>query len=995
MNLKYKVNIVFLFCLLVFICNSQILPGQSGNNNLYVSPNGDDSNDGTFTKPLKTIRAAYAMITPGTIINLRAGIYNESVDISYSGTPGTPLIIKAYEGEEAIISGGEPVTGTWTRINTQSPIWRIRVPQGATSQIFMNGNSMIEARWPNMKFHENWDPSKKWAKTGNGTQFGFVKSDEIALLNVDLTGGLVFIKVGKGNDCFSRTISDHHPGGDEFKWDTVQFIGKIYTGEDGEPVKMESFGYIGNKYFVTGKLGLLDAPDEWFYDPSEGWLYFYPPDGMDPNKQFIEIKKRVSGFRSSGSNNVKLTGLSFRGCNVNFTNCNSMEINNCSFIYPSYRIYYFNRLDKTKDYYVSPVYISGDGNTVTNCEISWASEGGIEVLGPNSIIENCVIHDCNLHGKHPGPALTTSGPDTKISRCTIYNCGGVGIYSTNQGPVITEKVNVFNCGIHCVDVSGYYIPYGKLHNGSVTKYSWYHNINGIGMRCDSYGTDITSHHNVVWDCKSRNCKWEGYSFNICNNTYVAPNDSESGLMFVLSEGASFEDFNTHNNITLYRIYQRDNGQFVNLPDNGANFSHNLVVNENELNELFINSLEPYDWRPKNSSVLIDAGIVIPGISDNFSGNAPDLGAYEAGGEYWIPGADWLPGDLKVPASITEAEEMAAKLQNEWTKDESPPDTSASVSFQVRVILTDIHTGSHITDGNVDFGSFMMSTDDSGEAIYTGIKFATYVVTCTAPGYLPSSTPMSIFSDTTIHISLSHKILADTWLTIVDRVTGVPLNRAVLTLESQVLLTNITGIVHIEDLPHGTFSFKIEHNEYFPLSDSIIIQGDTSLVISLTKKLANICFELIDLTHPVENALVSFNNWCFYSKSNGKVLFLNQQSRKDYEYFIEKEGYQTITGSLYLEIDTLIRIFFTPATTLKNISCMDYRIYPNPVKEMLNITSSGEKGNMSLIDLNGKVMLSGILLKGDQSFDLTGMHAGIYLLQIKSKDFIRFEKIIKL
>jgi hypothetical protein len=45
----------------------------------------------------------------------------------------------------------------------------------------------------------------------------------------------------------------------------------------------------------------------------------------------------------------------------------------------------------------------------------------------------------------------------------------------------------------------------------------------------------------------------------------------------------------------------------------------------------------FDFRPKAGSPLIDAGKVIPGITDGFVGKAPDIGAYEFGGPLWKPG----------------------------------------------------------------------------------------------------------------------------------------------------------------------------------------------------------------------------------------------------------------------------------------------------------------------------------------------------------------------
>jgi hypothetical protein len=39
-----------------------------------------------------------------------------------------------------------------------------------------------------------------------------------------------------------------------------------------------------------------------------------------------------------------------------------------------------------------------------------------------------------------------------------------------------------------------------------------------------------------------------------------------------------------------------------------------------------------DLRPKHNSLVVDAAVIIPNINDNFSGKAPDIGAYEAGQE---------------------------------------------------------------------------------------------------------------------------------------------------------------------------------------------------------------------------------------------------------------------------------------------------------------------------------------------------------------------------
>ncbi len=53
-----------------------------------------------------------------------------------------------------------------------------------------------------------------------------------------------------------------------------------------------------------------------------------------------------------------------------------------------------------------------------------------------------------------------------------------------------------------------------------------------------------------------------------------------------------------------------------------------------------------DLRPKAGSRVIDAGVFIPGINDDFRGDAPDCGAYEEGQE--LPHYGPRPGKLKSP-----------------------------------------------------------------------------------------------------------------------------------------------------------------------------------------------------------------------------------------------------------------------------------------------------------------------------------------------------------
>ena len=74
----------------------------------YVSVAGDDANDGSLSRPYRTIRKALEETSADATIVIRGGDYRESVNIAQK--PGRrSLLIKAYAGESVRLLGGQCV----------------------------------------------------------------------------------------------------------------------------------------------------------------------------------------------------------------------------------------------------------------------------------------------------------------------------------------------------------------------------------------------------------------------------------------------------------------------------------------------------------------------------------------------------------------------------------------------------------------------------------------------------------------------------------------------------------------------------------------------------------------------------------------------------------------------------------------------------------------------------------------------------------------------
>lgn len=72
----------------------------------YVSPHGDDTNDGSRQTPWRTIQHTVDRAGGSATVLVRGGVYHEAVRIRHSGSAGNGyLTVRAYPGERAVLDG--------------------------------------------------------------------------------------------------------------------------------------------------------------------------------------------------------------------------------------------------------------------------------------------------------------------------------------------------------------------------------------------------------------------------------------------------------------------------------------------------------------------------------------------------------------------------------------------------------------------------------------------------------------------------------------------------------------------------------------------------------------------------------------------------------------------------------------------------------------------------------------------------------------------------
>ena len=147
----------------------------------------------------------------------------------------------------------------------------------------------------------------------------------------------------------------------------------------------------------------------------------------------------------------------------------------------------------------------------------------------------------------------------------------------------------------------------------------------IGPDDDRYnltGTTFTRYSSLDYNGYKKKKK-EGMKYRWRYPASDALNQADEKDLTTL-EFKSLRDFSKHTGYETHGI-EFDDGIFINvaLPD-PANKGH-------------IYPVAGYDFRLKPSSKAVDAGCVLPNITDNFSGKAPDLGAVESGHQLPIYG----------------------------------------------------------------------------------------------------------------------------------------------------------------------------------------------------------------------------------------------------------------------------------------------------------------------------------------------------------------------
>lgn len=401
-----------------------VLPSDEANvhqGTIHVDASSAPGGNGEPGNPLRSLEAAVNMAKPGDTVIVADGVYNGVINIP-QGKENHPITIKAAEGAMPYITPNIPLDAEWRVHNgniymadvSDEIVQQMNV---AYPQLFVDGAAMIEARYPNLP---GTDMSAALHQPMLLAQMGTNESNIVMpyALPYDIAGAWVVIWPGSSMLEFSvDTGRVHSVDGTEIT--LVHPMGGIPDpkhpyGDNTRPVPT-------NHFYIVGALSLLDAPGEYYFDAETQRLYFYAPNGADPNTLNLSLRSDER-FAVHISSHTVLDGLYIYGGGVNARGRN-ITIQNCFVRYADH--YYMTPYIFWEQLHgLSGLLLHGVNNTVRDSVIGPTALSGIQVIGYGNTITNNVIHD-TAYGGYFNNAITahTFNHYLEISHNSLLDCG--------------------------------------------------------------------------------------------------------------------------------------------------------------------------------------------------------------------------------------------------------------------------------------------------------------------------------------------------------------------------------------------------------------------------------------------------------------------------------------------------------------------------------------------------------------------------------------------
>lgn len=532
---------------------------------LYISPDGNDADDGSKQQPFRTLKRARNAIRAvkksgglpagGVEVRIRGGVYrvNDTFELTEedSGTEKSPIIYRAEQNETPRFSGGVRITGFQpvedesvlnrlpeesrgkvfcANLNTLgikklkpltlagSGLCRPLFRTYPTPEVFFNGRTMTLARWPNV---------------------GFAHTGDVVQLEPERKRGFVYSNTGwfkYEGDRPKRWLGepDVWLQGYWFKgWtESCQRIESINT--EKREIKLAApyhkYGYRkGQPFRAINLLAEIDSPGEWYIDREKSLLYFWPP--SDPNEAEVVLSLcEVPLMNISDVSHITFECLVWECAAGDVIKIKSGD--HCLFAGCTVRCCGGTAID----------ILGGTNHGILSCDIHSMGRGGVYIeagdrktLTPaGHFVENCHIHDLSRIDRTYTPAVRLRGVGSRVSHNRIHDIASSAVRSDGNDHLV-ELNNIFRVVQESDDQGAVESFINPTFRGNIVRFNLFRELGtprtpGIsnhygwaGVRLDDRVSGYLIYGNIFYRASSDKFQFGAIQINQGKDTFVDNN----------------------------------------------------------------------------------------------------------------------------------------------------------------------------------------------------------------------------------------------------------------------------------------------------------------------------------------------------------------------------------------------------------------------------------------------------------------------------------------
>ncbi|MCX8510190.1 MAG: right-handed parallel beta-helix repeat-containing protein, partial [Chthoniobacteraceae bacterium] len=244
-------------------------------------------------------------------VSVRAGIYRvkEAFNLGKadSGEDGSPVVWRAFPGEEPVLNGAEVLEG-WTP--WKNGIFKAPLPKAGKGvrQLLLNGERQTLARYPNATPEDPVAGGWAFADGPQWPMYADIPGEDKRTLQVRPPDWRQWARPSQVELCIFPRFNWWN---NRVKVQSVDPASNKVTlaGDCSYPIRN------GDRFFFQNALEELDIPGEWYADTEEGALYFWPPAGSNPEDATPVVSQSLVKMEQ-GAHDIVWQGFIMEGCDA-------------------------------------------------------------------------------------------------------------------------------------------------------------------------------------------------------------------------------------------------------------------------------------------------------------------------------------------------------------------------------------------------------------------------------------------------------------------------------------------------------------------------------------------------------------------------------------------------------------------------------------------------------------------------------------------------------